>query len=100
MTLGFVQKSPFGALPAGPRVAYVETNEPVGRPQRISLSSAAEARAEAYAEVAGLCDRLRAAEGNCAITHVMVGTTMGSGSGGSAEFTVRATLSSLTALQG
>ena len=100
MTLGFVQKSPFGDLPAGPRAAYVETNDPVGRPQRVSLAAAPEARARAYAEVADLCDRLRTAEGNCAIAHVMVGTTIGSFTGGSAEFSVRARLSSLTALPG
>jgi hypothetical protein len=101
MTLGFVQKSPFGALPSGPRAAYVETDEAIGgqRPVRNSLSGLPDARARAYAEIAALCDKLRVSQGNCAITRVMVAASPDP-TGSAAEFSARATLSSLMALDG
>jgi hypothetical protein len=102
ITMGFVQKTPFGAVPAGPRAAYVESQERIGgdRPQPIALSAASEARARAYEEIAGLCDRLRESQGNCAIANASVVTRAPPYGGGRGEMTAVATLSSLTALPG
>jgi hypothetical protein len=99
VSLDFVQKSEFGEVKAEKRAAYVEHHQSLTSQssQTVTLSKSAEFRASLYERAAKLCDKLRAAEGNCAIYGVTI-SSRPNNSGGAQEVNAVATLSTISRL--